>query len=95
MGFKEGLRGFQKIPKKFQGCFDEILALQFCWCMDLIAATRAEGGLVYFQYIRYSNSFLRYYIQKYIFKILDIVIYFRDIRYINFIFEDKNLIVCL
>ena len=41
------VEGFsKKNPKKFQGYFDEVLVLQFCWCMDLITATRAEGGLV-------------------------------------------------
>ena len=32
--------------KRFQGRFDEGLLLQFCWCIDLIAAYQAEGGLV-------------------------------------------------
>ena len=34
------------IQKELQERFNEVLVLQFCWCMDLIAATRAEGGLV-------------------------------------------------
>ena len=45
MGFKAGLRVFKDNPKKCQGCFKEVLVLQICWCMVLIATTRAEGGL--------------------------------------------------
>ena len=45
MGFKAGLRVFKNNPKKCQGCFKEVLVLQICWCMVLIATTRAEGGL--------------------------------------------------
>ena len=39
----------RKFHKKFQGCIKNLLMkflLQFC-CMNLIAATRADGGLVY------------------------------------------------
>ena len=51
-GFKEGL----KVSKKFQKSFRAVL--QFCWCMDLIAATRAEGGLVLVQKLTFRISFL-------------------------------------
>ena len=40
----------RKFQKKCQGCFKNDLikfVLQFCYCMALIAATRAEGWLVY------------------------------------------------
>ena len=41
----ESVKGFREnFKKKFQGCFKNV-SMQFC-CMDLIAATRAEGGLV-------------------------------------------------
>ena len=43
---------FKKCNKKFQGCIKNIemkFLLQFC-CMNLIAATRAEGGLVLVYY---------------------------------------------
>ena len=39
----------KKVSKVFQGCFDEVLVVQFTRCMNLIAATRAEGGLVLFR----------------------------------------------
>ena len=36
------------VPRNFQiKFFNEVLFLQLCCCMDLIAATRAEGGLVF------------------------------------------------
>ena len=38
--FKQSVKG---VSRMFQSSF----VLQFCCCMDLIAATRAEGGLVY------------------------------------------------
>ena len=37
----------KKVSRVFHECFNEVLFLQFCSCMDLIAATRAEGGLVF------------------------------------------------
>ena len=52
--FKEVSRVFKEsvkcVPRKFQIKFQEFsrMFLQFCCCMDLIAATRAEGGLVFF-----------------------------------------------
>ena len=39
----------RKCHKKFQGCFKNLsmkFVLQFCFSMNLIAATRAEGGFV-------------------------------------------------
>ena len=36
----------KKVSRVFQECFNEVLILRFGCCMDLIAATRAEGGLV-------------------------------------------------
>ena len=39
----------RKCHKKFQGCLKNLsmkFCLQFCCSMNLIAATRAEGGLV-------------------------------------------------
>ena len=51
--FKEVSRVFKEsvkcVPRKFQIKFQEFsrMFLQFCCCMDLIAATRAEGGLVF------------------------------------------------
>ena len=33
----------------FKACFDEVLVVQFTRYMDLIVATRAEGGLVLFR----------------------------------------------
>ena len=54
MVFKESVKWcFKKFKNKknvsrvFQECFNEGFVLQFCSCMDLIVATRAEGGLVY------------------------------------------------
>ena len=50
--FKEGSRVFKEsvkcVSRKFQRCFMNVLIkfLRFFCCMDLIAATRAEGGLV-------------------------------------------------
>ena len=50
--FKVVLRKFQrkcvsrKLEKKLQGRFKNV-SMKFCSCMDLIAATRAEGGLVF------------------------------------------------
>ena len=48
-GFKASVKYFsRKFRKKFQGCFKN-LSRKFCFailCMNLIAATRAEGGLV-------------------------------------------------
>ena len=32
--------------------------LQFCFCMDLIAATRAEGGLVFLEPEAVSNKYV-------------------------------------
>ena len=50
MGFKACVKYFtRKSHKKFQGCFKN-LSMKFCFailCMNLIAATRAEGGLVF------------------------------------------------
>ena len=40
--FKESVKF---VLRKFQGCFKNV-SMKFCSCMDLIAATRAEGGLV-------------------------------------------------
>ena len=41
--------GSFKGVRKCQVCFKQISnnVLQFCWCMDLISVTRAEGGFVY------------------------------------------------
>ena len=51
--FQGCLMGVKCLPKKFQIKFQEFsrmfqwsFFLQFCCCMDFIAATRAEGGLV-------------------------------------------------
>ena len=43
------LKKFKQSFKSFQECFNGDLFLHFCCCMDLIAATRAEGGLVSIQ----------------------------------------------
>ena len=49
--FKESVKcASRKFHKKFQGCIKNLkmeFLLQFC-CMNLIAATRAEGGRVLF-----------------------------------------------
>ena len=49
--FKESVKcASRKLHQKFQGCIKNLkmeFLLQFC-CMNLIATTRAEGGLVYF-----------------------------------------------
>ena len=40
----------ENFKQKFHGCFKSVsmkFVLQFCSSMDLIAATRAEGGLVF------------------------------------------------
>ena len=45
--FKEVSSVFQEnFKKKFQGCFKKV-SMKFCARMYLIAATRAEGGLVF------------------------------------------------
>ena len=46
--FNGCLREVSKVSWVFQKCFDKVLVLKFCWCMELIAATQAEGGLVEF-----------------------------------------------
>ena len=43
------LRKFQKVSRVFQKCFNKVVVLKFCCCMALIAAARAEGGLVCFK----------------------------------------------
>ena len=45
----------KKVSRVFHECFNEVLFLQFCSCMDLIAATQPEGGLVFY---RISLSFV-------------------------------------
>ena len=48
--FKESVKCVsRKFHKKVEGCFKNVsrkFILQFCFCMALIAATRAEGRLV-------------------------------------------------
>ena len=46
------------VPRKFQIKFQEFsrMFFQFCCCMDLIAATRAEGGLVLYVTLRSSKK---------------------------------------
>ena len=49
MGVKASVKYFsRKFHQNFQGCFKN-LSMKLCFailCMNLIAATRAEGGLV-------------------------------------------------
>ena len=50
MGVKASVKYFsRKFHQNFQGCFKN-LSMKLCFailCMNLIAATRAEGGLVF------------------------------------------------
>ena len=57
--FKDSVKCFlRKISNKVSRVFKNIAMefLQFYCCMDLIAATRAEGGLVYY---RHTDRHLR------------------------------------
>ena len=46
--FQRGFESFKENLIVFQECFNEVLFDMTCHvCMDLIAATRAEGGLVF------------------------------------------------
>ena len=47
--FKNFFKVFQRSLKLLCGCFKVVLFFKVYCCMSLIAATRAEGGLVYFE----------------------------------------------
>ena len=46
-GVSKSKECFKSVSRMFQGCFKGVSRLFCCFCMAVVAASRAEGGLVY------------------------------------------------